>query len=74
MSDWISVKERLPEEDFDGFYDKNGEYPTFIVMIDVGVIPATLQFNGTEWIDEDSNVYNVTHWMPLPEPPKEVRK
>ena len=67
MSEWISVKERLPE--------KPGEYlvayqpcywdnvqPEFRVGID--------SFRGkTAWAKKKYQC--VTHWMPLPEPPEE---
>lgn len=63
MSEWISVKDRLPEDD--GW---------FLVSIFGWV---TLAF-----YDEHDSIFNdfktcmannsqVTHWMPLPEPPEE---
>ena len=64
--EWISVEERLPEE--------NGQYLTCVCVshpafenlttIDVvsyGKSHGFYLYNETE---------NVTHWMPLPEPPK----
>lgn len=62
---WIPVTERLPENDQWALCimkDKN--FGTFRVFqwnyID-------WQWNdGNEWFDEE----DVTHWMPLPEPPK----
>lgn len=60
MSEWISVKERLPEKRKD-------------VLVRYG--------NGRidiDWIDSTQcfvfdNLYGrVTHWMLLPEPPKEA--
>jgi hypothetical protein len=67
MSEWISSKERLPEDGQsvlvllgDDYYvvahrDKN--YPTWVVT-----------WNGHAVYDEqDEPVY----WMPLPDPPKE---
>lgn len=57
---WIPVTERLPEEK--GFY---------LVFSPLGII-GTAYF-GAKWFVEDSriNVKNITHWMPLLEPPKE---
>ena len=49
-----------------------GEY---IVMIKNGSIPTTLLYDGDFWFDEDEDGefvhYAITHWMPIPEPPKE---
>lgn len=69
MSEWISVEDRLPE------YDEE-------VLIFDGRISAAIYtprdnecdgFMG-EGLDSYGNAYfydDVTHWMPLPEPPKE---
>lgn len=64
MADWwIRTAERLPREEL----RENSE---FIVMIRGAVNATTLLFDGDEWVDENGDPYNVTHWMPLPEPPK----
>jgi hypothetical protein len=65
---WISVKGRLPnvfqsvivsdgeESEFAIFYDHyNGYGPTFV----------------TPDCYEEERIEGITHWMPLPEPPKE---
>ena len=64
---WISVKERLPD-----FYGDT----EFIVMIKGADVPTVLSYLGNgEWVDEDSLLYyDVTHRMPLPEPPEEKQK
>ena len=58
---WIPVSERLPE--------KSAYY---IVMIQGALLPTTLYYRRmqNEWVDDDSEYYNITHWMPLPQPPK----
>jgi len=62
---WIPVTERLPENDQWALcFMKDKSFGTFSVFqwnyID-------WQWNdGNEWFDEK----DVTHWMPLPEPPK----
>lgn len=47
----------------------------YIVMIKGGANSTTLLFDGRLWFEEDPEgwrtYYEVTHWMPLPEPPKE---
>ena len=73
---WISVKERLPEDDTDvlvvrKFLGVKGQVrPSTYVEIASRI--------GDEWVavsDEykisRSKHTNPTHWMPLPEPPKE---
>lgn len=56
---WISVEERLPEADvYVVVLHQNGLFNiTFILKY------------TTEW----ATISKVTHWMPLPEPPKEVQ-
>lgn len=55
---WVSVKDRLPEREDD-----------YLVYFDDGFIAITFyKKNGWElWADGDEP----THWMKLPEPPKE---
>lgn len=55
---WISVKDRLPEDASD----------VLIVWAD-GVSEACY-FDET-WCRDGRRLLSVTHWMPLPEPPKE---
>lgn len=65
---WISVKDRLPDADEgDDFLavSKNGNFVFEAYFVrDCG--------RGKNlWNDGCGNFYEVTHWMPLPEPPKE---
>jgi len=67
MPRWISVTERLPEH-----------LTSVIVHRKDGGIFIWEYFDTSPtdecWIDDSMNVYSfydVTHWMPLPEPPKE---
>lgn len=64
---WIPVTERLPEEQ-----------QSVLVHRDDGGIFIFGYFTTSPtdecWIDDHLNVYSaycITHWMPLPEPPKE---
>ena len=65
VQEWISVKDRLPENNQWALcFMKDKSFGTFRVFqwnyID-------WQWNdGNEWFDEK----DVTHWMPLPRPPK----
>lgn len=62
--DWISVKDRLPEDDAMYLvYGRNGYGIAFAVY-----------YGDGEWLicDDLTNITRfVTHWMPLPKPPKE---
>ena len=60
---WISVKERLPE--------RSGKY--LIVAVDHGKIKhvTTSMFGKFFYMTGRMTHWKVTHWMPLPEPPKE---
>jgi hypothetical protein len=56
-SEWVSVEDKLPEQ-----------YTDVIVFIKGDTI-------AVDYVDENGDFYyygkNVTHWMPLPKPPKE---
>lgn len=101
MSEWISVKDRLPEPETEVFIRAlcNGHEVLTTAMFEDGTIPI----DDSEWnwydldfdYDEERDIYlvpegwweyrhynpddvynnvvddEVTHWMPLPEPPKE---
>ena len=60
MSEWISVKDRLPDT-----------CVCVLVHYDDGNMLVDEIGSDGEWIDEDFNCGNITHWMPLPEPPEE---
>lgn len=70
--DWISVEDRLPEDDGDVLAIASG-YPTpNITLEDVLVVAAFCEGEGwyiEEYPDWDNPI--ITYWMPLPEPPKE---
>ena len=63
MAEWISVKDRLPDESMIRkqiivFIQKRNSFPCIEIM--------------RWWGDASYGVWlNVTHWMPLPEPPVE---
>jgi hypothetical protein len=61
---WIPCSERMPERPGDyQVCTKNEYYGTKNV--------AKRYFNGDCW---SGRWTNITHWMPLPEPPEEVQK
>ena len=76
VQEWISVKDRLPIEEAKAYEKEWDDYPEYIVMIDRGWLPATLYYDWeeNEWFSINTalerKTYKVTHWMPLPQPPK----
>ena len=75
MSEWISVKDRLPN---------NSEHDWVLGQIteDNGYrwIPEVVEYRerigdwhceGLGWLKAHNGAFAVTHWQPLPEPPKE---
>jgi hypothetical protein len=77
VQEWISVKDRLPIEQAKAHEQEwCEEYCEFLVMIDRGFLPTTLYYDWeeNEWFRINTalerETYKVTHWMPLPEPPK----
>lgn len=60
-SPWISVEERLPEEHTD-------------VIVTDGSNVAYCRKYGDGFYTNIGKCCNVTHWMPIPELPKEERK
>ena len=68
VQEWISVKDKLPEDSNDGFADA--------VLVTDGFVQHMAYFIGGEWRFAESGEikepmwYRITHWMPLPQPPK----
>lgn len=57
MSEWISVKEQFP-----------GLFKSVLVFKGAVYVGS---WNGHHWYNGDGGmIFGVTHWMPLPEPPK----
>ena len=77
VQEWISVDDRLPIEEAKAHEQEwCGEYCEFLVMIERGSLPTTLYYDlkENEWFRINTalerETYKVTHWMPIPEPPK----
>jgi len=69
LPDWNSVKE-------DGNPDCRGIYLTILEGGEYRILAYQDYGDGLDWYEDDPEygntwVYNVTHWMPLPEPPEE---
>ena len=71
---WISVKDRMPEEKTNWITQN---YAEVICAVDFGGVPRrrdvrTYKFGkGHFWHGPQVMDGVVTHWMPLPNPPKE---
>ncbi len=66
MSQWISVKDRLPEI----IREADGGVNCVLGLYPEGVIDAghRIQVINTVWANKP--VASITHWMPLPELPE----
>ena len=68
VQEWIPVDDRLPEDSNGGFADA--------VLVTDGFVQHMAYFVGGEWRFAESGEikepmwYRITHWMPLPQPPK----
>ena len=87
QSEWVSVKDRLPEEHESMFYKLFGtskwsnsmwkqESKKVLVYVSfpdgTGVV-TTGSLQDSDWRTTVSKIHKqtVTHWMPMPEPPKQ---
>ncbi|HFV4463240.1 TPA: DUF551 domain-containing protein [Escherichia coli] len=65
---WISCSEQMPEETGD------------IIVVSDGIVMSGISYSRRDGFyiaaleyDDDEPIGGVTHWMPLPEPPQEVK-
>ena len=74
VQEWISVKDRLPD-------NKEHDWVLAQVVEDNGYmhIPKVMEYRQLRndwfeetygWLSEHNGLFSVTHWMPLPERPK----
>ena len=65
---WISVKDKLPDSEC-------GESKDVLTVNSMGVM-RVMNFDGGCWcyptMEPYASAFKITHWTPLPEPPKEV--
>lgn len=78
MMEWISVKKELPKVDGELFLCmqdiENDDFKVIVLWFDAmcSKFRSWGQRNDLYWPrDEDGSHDNVTHWMPLPNPPKQ---
>ena len=60
--EWINVKDKLPEKD--------GPYWTFNGLDEKPSVIQQRVHMYDSW-HREFNSYTVTHWMPMPDPPKQ---
>ncbi len=76
VQEWISVADRLPD-------NKEHDWVLAQVVEDNGFmhIPNVMEYRQQRndwldetygWLSEHNGAFSVTHWMPLPDPPKGV--
>ena len=78
IQEWVPVSERLPELYEEEIKDEGETIKymvsdPFLAYTDKGIVAVCVYSvqDGKEWWNEDSGAeHKVTHWMPLPEPPK----
>ena len=74
VQEWIPVDDRLPEND-------ENDWVLAQVVEDNGFmhIPKVMEYRQSRndwfeetygWLSEHNGLFSVTHWMPLPNPPK----
>lgn len=70
---WIPAGLFLPDpEEVKRYYRLHEEFPEYLVAIRGGGVATTLEYQGNNtWVDDIGYHYDVTHWQPLPELPKE---
>ncbi|ECG8608171.1 DUF551 domain-containing protein, partial [Salmonella enterica subsp. salamae] len=75
---WISCSERMPDREYVLAGDFSGtHYLASIPNVQVGIYADWFDDEKPCWDDGDGNdlhLKEVTHWMPLPEPPQEVKQ
>lgn len=74
---WISCSERMPDREYVLAGDFSGtHYLASIPNVQVGIYADWFDDEKPCWDDGDGNdlhLKEVTHWMPLPEPPQEEK-
>ena len=74
MSNWISVKDDMPKDRQKVFvYSTDVEYEG-PEMLSARCINPPRKREWTDWwnLPNGGYIYDVTHWMPRPDPPKDT--
>lgn len=67
MSEWIKCKDRMPA------FKKGSTEFVIVRVVDIGTKIGHMFAANGKWVINGVAFYkdSVTHWMPLPEPPKD---
>jgi len=70
---WIPVTERLPDKELLEYQKKYDQDNMEVLVMIKGAKEATTLYydNEGDFIDENDDAWLVTHWQPMPKPPKE---
>lgn len=70
---WIPVTERLPDKELWEYQKKYDQDNMEVLVMIKGAKEATTLYydNDGDFNDENGESWLVTHWQPMPEPPKE---
>ena len=73
---WIPVTERLPDKEFWEYQKKYGQdNMEVLVMIKGAKVATTLYYDDEgDFSDDNGDTWLVTHWQPMPNPPKEEKE
>lgn len=75
VGEWISVKDKMPKETY--VPRVNASYSKVVLAIEheyiIGFTKNGEWYNGYDDDKSQKVKRRVTHWMPLPQPPKEVK-
>lgn len=71
---WISVEERMPEGEVLAANFATGTYGYKEYIIGYVFPPRVTEPGGYYAENDYETLHDVTHWMPLPEPPKEEKE
>lgn len=68
-SEWISIQERLPEKNI---YNNYNEVLVYSLSEGVNLGSFSSPDTPAHWyrLGYDEGLHDVTHWMPVPEPPE----
>lgn len=80
MVEWVPVTERLPElhsvssDDPEDFWEyQSSDYVLAVTADGVKMVEYCVDDCRIDWVEEGGTCHkSVTHWMPLPTPPKEA--
>lgn len=78
--EWVSTRDRLPNDEYESYRREYRENPEFIAFISGAIVSTVLLFDGTgfyahedDYDDGEHDYFDVTHWMMMPPTPEKCR-